>query len=202
MERIAALKDIPPEEAFQTLCLQAYARLGRGEVAQARKSAEAAGALRGNGHEVVFHDLCAEGFAPVLPAAELPPGAPLPLDVRRHCDEAASAGGIVIIHPNWWGQPPAILKGWVDRVLRQGVAYAFGTDDSGEGVPVGLLKARAAVVFNTSNTPESREKTAFDDPRELLWRHGVFDLCGVRVFHRKMFSVVVTSTTRAASGLD
>ena len=27
------------------------------------------------------------------------------------------ADGIVVVHPNWWGQPPAILKGWVDRVL-------------------------------------------------------------------------------------
>jgi len=26
---------------------------------------------------------------------------------------------------NWWGQPPAILKGWVDRVIRPGVAYEF-----------------------------------------------------------------------------
>jgi putative NADPH-quinone reductase len=90
----------------------------------------------------------------------------------------------------------------MDRTFRPGLAYRFAKGDRGEGIPIGLLRARAAVVFNTSNTPEAREKTAFDDPRELLWRHGVFDLCGVRVFHRKMFSVVVTSTTRAASGLD
>ncbi len=27
--------------------------------------------------------------------------------------------GIVIVHPNWWGQPPAILKGWIDRVTHR-----------------------------------------------------------------------------------
>jgi len=156
--------------------------------------AETAGALRGNGHEVVSHDLCAEGFDPVLPARELPPGAPLPPDVQRHCDEAVSAGGIVIIHPNWWGTPPAVLKGWVDRVLRQGVAYAFGTGDSGEGVPVGLLKARAAVVFNTSNTPPDREKQAFGDPLENLWKKCIFAFCGVPEFHRRNYGVMITST--------
>lgn len=55
------------------------------------------------------------------------------------------------------GQPPAILKGWVDRVIRAGVAYEFAEGDSGEGVPIGLLKAKSALVFNTSNTLEERE---------------------------------------------
>ena len=33
-------------------------------------------------------------------------------------------------HPNWWGMPPAILKGWVDRVVRPGLAYEFLEGDS------------------------------------------------------------------------
>ncbi len=120
--------------------------------------------------------------------------AALPEPIRRHCEELRSADGIVIVHPNWWGQPPAILKGWVDRVVRPGVAYRFEEGDSGEGVPVGLLKAKAAVVFNTSNTIEDRERAVFGDPLEALWRRCIFDLCGVRDFHRRTFRVVVTST--------
>jgi len=54
-----------------------------------------------------------------------------------------------VVHPNWWGQPPAILKGWIDRILRPGVAYQFLEGDAGEGVPVGLLKAETALIFNT-----------------------------------------------------
>lgn len=114
--------------------------------------------------------------------------------IRRHCDEIAGADGIVIIHPNWWGQPPAILKGWVDRVLRPGVAYEFKEGDSGEGVPVGLLKAKAALVFNTSNTSETREREAFGDPLETIWKNCLFGLCGVKRVYRKMFGVIVTST--------
>lgn len=157
-------------------------------------AAAARAALEEGGHDVVFHDLCAEGFDPLLPAAEIAATAVLPEPIRRQCEELRSADGIVIVHPNWWGQPPAILKGWVDRVVRPGVAYRFEEGDSGEGVPVGLLRAKAAIVFNTSNTVEDRELAVFDDPLEALWRRCIFDLCGVRDFHRRTFRVVVTST--------
>lgn len=120
--------------------------------------------------------------------------APLPTEVAEHCREIAEADGIVIVHPNWWGQPPAILKGWVDRVIRPGVAYGFLEGDSGEGVPRGLLKARSALVLNTSNTPPEREDNAFGDPLEALWKDCIFGLCGITHFHRRMFRIVVTST--------
>ena len=154
----------------------------------------AADSLRRNGHEVVFHDLCQEQFLPLLTAAELQKDAKLEPVVARHCREIAIADGIIIVHPNWWGMPPAILKGWIDRVLRMDVAYRFVANDKGEGVPVGLLKANAAIVFNTANTPEDRERAVFGDPLETLWKRCVFDLCGVNNVQRRTFSVVVIST--------
>ena len=60
------------------------------------------------------------------------------------------------MHPNWWSQPPAILNGWLDRVVRPGVAYEFRKDDAGRSLPVGLLRARAAVVLNTANVPQAQ----------------------------------------------
>jgi len=150
--------------------------------------------LKRNGHDVIFHDLCREGFDPLLPHEEIPRNAQLGPVVRKHCDEIAGAEGIIIVHPNWWGQPPAVLKGWIDRVLRPGVAYGFVEGDSGEGVPVGLLKAKAAVVFNTSNTAEEREMKVFKDPLETIWKDCIFGLCGIKNVHRTMFSIIVTST--------
>jgi putative NADPH-quinone reductase len=150
--------------------------------------------LEKNGHCVTYHDLYAERFDPLLPSQEIPSNALLPMEVQTHCDEIRSADGILIIHPNWWGQPPAILKGWVDRVMRPGVAYRFIEGDQGEGIPVGLLKAKAAIVFNTANTPPEREREVFGDPLQLLWKNCIFDLCGVQTFYREMFTVVVTST--------
>jgi len=154
----------------------------------------AARAAKGQGHEVILRDLHAERFDPVLPATEIPRGAPLPPSIADHCADLATADGIVIVHPNWWGQPPAILTGWIDRVVRPGVAYEFQEGDSGEGVPVGLLRARTAVVLNTSNTPPDRERDAFGDPLDSIWRRCVFDLCGVTDVRRRTWSVVVTST--------
>jgi len=150
--------------------------------------------LRLNSHQVFFHDLYAEKFDPILPADEIPQGACLPQEIELHCQEISQAGGIIIIHPNWWGQPPAVLKGWIDRVLRPGIAYQFREGDQGEGIPVGLLKAKAALVFNTSNTPAEREAKVFGDPLEILWKNCIFGLCGIETIYREMFSVIVTST--------
>ena len=150
--------------------------------------------LHGMEYHVWYHDLYAEGFDPVLSYDEIPKSALLPDTIQQHCDEIAAADGIVIVHPNWWGQPPAILKGWVDRIMRPGTAYMFEETDKGDGVPFGLLKARAAVVFNTSNTPVEREKRVFGDTLQILWKDCIFDLCGVQMFYRTMYRVIVTST--------
>ena len=149
---------------------------------------------RNQGHEVRFHDLHAEGFDPVLAAGEESRGAALPPLIELHCREIKEADGIVIIHPNWWGMPPAILAGWVDRVLRPDVAYRFLDGDSGEGVPQGLLRATAAIVLNTANTLPERETRVFGDPLERIWRDCIFNLCGIRQVERRTFAVMVTST--------
>ncbi|MEW6052545.1 MAG: NAD(P)H-dependent oxidoreductase [Nitrospirota bacterium] len=156
--------------------------------------------LTQSGHEIFFHDLYEEKFDPVLPTDEIPRDVPLPSEIERHCREIAEAEGVVIIHPNWWGQPPAILKGWIDRVMRPGVAYEFIGDDKGEGVPCGLLKIKTAVVFNTSNTATEREKTVFGDPLEVLWKNCIFGLCGVKSFYRRMFNIVVISSEEQRKG--
>jgi NAD(P)H dehydrogenase (quinone) len=157
-------------------------------------------ALAENGHTVVFHDLYAERFDPVLPYAEIPRDAPRDPVVARHCAEIAEADGIVIVHPDWWGQPPAILKGWIDRVIRPGIAYRFREGDHGEGIPEGLLRAKAALVLNTANTPPEREREVFGDPLERLWKDCIFSFCGVPILHRRMFAVVVTSTAEERAG--
>jgi putative NADPH-quinone reductase len=155
---------------------------------------EVASTLRKSGHAVTVHDLYREQFDPLLPYPEISRDAPLPPAIALHCREIAAADGIVIVHPDWWGMPPAILKGWIDRVLRPGVAYRFAETDDGGGIPVGLLVAKAVLVFNTSNTPAEREQEVFGDPLERLWKDCIVSFCGVQTFRRRMFGVIVTST--------
>ena len=155
------------------------------------------------GHELTFHDLYAEGFDPVLPPAEIATDAAIEPEIARHCEELVAAEGIVVVHPDWWGQPPAILKGWIDRVFRPEIAYRFLGGDSGEGIPEGLLEAKTAVVLNTSNTEPKRELAVFGDPLETLWKKCVFGFCGVEDVRRHNFGVVVTSTDKErAAWLD
>jgi len=150
--------------------------------------------LKGLGHKVSFHDLYKENFKPVLPDLEIPKDSVCHKLIRQHCQELVECDGIIIIHPNWWGMPPAILKGWIDRVLRPGIAYEFLEGDQGEGIPSGLLKTQIAIVFNTANTSKEREDHIFLDPLETLWKNCIFYLCGIKVFYRKIFRIVVTST--------
>jgi len=67
------------------------------------------------------------------------------------------------------------------------------TNEKGEGVPQGLLRARSAIVFNTANTPEDRELDTYGDPLETLWKKCVFGFCGVKNVQRRSFSNVVAS---------
>lgn len=154
----------------------------------------AAETLRAGGHSVNYHDLCAEGFDPLLPAGELARGPVADPVIAKHLDELKAADGIIVVHPNWWAQPPAILKGWVDRVLRMGQAYEFRPNAAGEIVPVGLLKARSAIVFNTSNTPQEKEVALYGDPLDNLWKTCTFNFVGIKDVYRKQFNPVIIST--------
>jgi len=152
--------------------------------------------LEDNRHQINAHNLYEEGFQPLLEGSELATGETSDPLVLKHRNEIKEAQGIIIIHPNWWGQPPAILKGWMDRVLRSGVAYEFEEGDDGSGVPEGLLVAETAMVFNTSNTPAEREIRIFGDPLERIWGDCVFDFCGIKNFYRKIFRIIASSTLK------
>jgi NAD(P)H dehydrogenase (quinone) len=152
-------------------------------------AATAVQTLQSLGHSVCFHDLYVEQFDPLYTAAELKRDASLPLALEQHCREMDAAEGLIIVHPNYWSRPPAILCGWVDRVLRQGRAYNFTPQG-----PIGLLKVKTALVFNTANTPQDQEEALYGDPLEIHWRKVVFGLCGIKQVFRRNFSPVILST--------
>ena len=81
--------------------------------------------LVARGYEIAYHDLYAEHFDPVQPTGEGGNVGSSNVLVEQHCSELARADLILVFHPNWWGQPPAILKGWIDRVFRLNTAYAY-----------------------------------------------------------------------------
>ncbi|TWF97980.1 putative NADPH-quinone reductase [Kitasatospora viridis] len=156
--------------------------------------------LRDHGCAVRAHDLYAEGFPALLTAEET--GTVAAADpttdphLVRHRAELAALDALVLIHPNWWGMPPAVLTGWVQRVLAPGVAYKL---DTAAGEPTGLLRATRALVLNTSDTPQDRERNEFGDPLERIWAACVLPYIGITDTRRTVFRTVTDSTpaTRA-----
>lgn len=146
--------------------------------------------LKQLGHEVIKRDLYAEQFNPLLSKAELLAEEAIPEEIVPHCRELAAADGIIIIHPNWRDQPPAIVKGWVDRVFRVGVAFEYTGEAGQPGTPVGLLQADSALVLTTSDCPI----LSSPDPLEQLWQKSILESCGVKKVDRKNFSSVLLST--------
>jgi putative NADPH-quinone reductase len=139
------------------------------------------------------HDLYFEKFNPVMPRKELGTDRSEDALVNQYAEELVASEFLILVHPNWWGQPPAIMKGYVDRVIRPPYSYDFPPGVSGGGIPIGKLKGKTGIVFNTSNTEESRENAVFGDPLEDIWKNCIFGFCGIDSYYRKMFRVVADS---------
>jgi putative NADPH-quinone reductase len=58
---------------------------------------------------------------------------------------------------------------------------------------LGKLKGKTGIVFNTSNTEESRENAVFGDPLEDIWKNCIFGFRGMDSHYRKMFRIVADS---------
>jgi NAD(P)H dehydrogenase (quinone) len=144
----------------------------------------AAAALREVGHEVTVSDLYADHFDPVAcrhdflqvanperfhyqseqaHAAATRSFAP---DVQREQARLLSADLLVLQFPLWWGAPPAILKGWLERVLAYGIAYV-----DGRRFTSGLFKGRRAIIsVTTGGTPERfRPEDVYGNIEQVLW---------------------------------
>ncbi len=145
--------------------------------------------FREAGHEVVFHDLYAENFDAILPHSEVLKSAKPDAAIEQHCRELVDADLYVIVHPIWWAMPPAMLKGWVDRVFRPGIAYEFSPQGA-----VGKLKGKRAIVFTTSNSPPEEDGNGSGSPLEELWKRSIFGFCGVDDFYCRNFASIVLST--------
>ena len=152
--------------------------------------------LAEQGYEPVLRDLYAEGFNPVMTLAETKGSvAEAPVAMRAEMQEVKECAGLVFVHPNWWGGPPAILRGWIDRVLRNGFAYGFT-----EKGPWSALGDKIVQVFSTSNTPRDYEVEVYGDPLEVFWKTIVFSVVGAKSFERRNFEQIILSDEPTRAG--
>ncbi len=129
------------------------------------------------GSEII--DLYADAFDPVMPAAELPRKFSFDETTLRYQEAAKAADRLVFVHPDWWGGPPAIMKGFIDRVFRPGVAYGFREADFRDADAPGLFAGKRADVFITTDEPPPASGNPLDWAPAAVWKKSVFDFCGV-----------------------
>jgi NAD(P)H dehydrogenase (quinone) len=81
---------------------------------------------------------------------------------------------LIIIYPVWWNGPPAILKGFFDRVLTPGFAYRFN-----KGIPEKLIKKRCS-VFLTHGGPDFFTTFILQDRGAKIVTKDTLGFCGIK----------------------
>jgi NAD(P)H dehydrogenase (quinone) len=108
--------------------------------------------LRASGHDVDDCDLYAEHFDPVMDRAERLAYLDTAINQRRvkpYVDRLLAAEALVLCFPIWSYGPPAILKGFFDRLLIPGVAFDLR---GGKVIPkLSLRKLSAVATYGQSS---------------------------------------------------
>ena len=128
--------------------------------------------LRAGGHDVTVLHLDDERFRPAMSSEErlaYETDAPI-LDpqVARHAALVTATEAIVFVYPTWWAGPPAVLKGWLERVLVPGVA--FHLDPTTREVRPGLRHVRRLVGITTYGSSRAYVRILGDPGRRTLLR--------------------------------
>lgn len=127
--------------------------------------------LRAAGHEVHLLDLYALGFRAAMSAedhaayhSDHPAIDPM---VAEHGALVREAQALVFVYPTWWSSTPAMLKGWLERVMVPGVAFVFNSKGK---VRPGLTNVRRVVGISTYGSPRAYVRFVNDNGRRMITR--------------------------------
>lgn len=161
---------------------------------------QAVSVLQDMGHAVKVSDLYAMKFKAVLDQDDFPqpcnrdyfsiPGeqmagvrhGTLAPDIQAEMKKVEWADFFIFQFPIWWSSTPAILKGWIDRVLAQGFAVNLA---EGKVYSEGLLSGKKAMLSTTAGSPpefysEGGPHGDINHHLMSLW-HNTFEFCGMEV---------------------
>jgi len=148
-------------------------------------AAEYCDAVRGCGQSAVSRNLYEIGFDLLLRNAERPdmPGFTPAPGVQAEIDLIAESAVIVLVYPIWFGMPPAIIKGYVDRVMGAGLA----AHDIKAGTGPRLLKGKRLVILSSSAStlPWLEEHGQWASMRQAFdtYLTTIFDMAGSTHLH-------------------
>jgi NAD(P)H dehydrogenase (quinone) len=163
-------------------------------------SAAYAKAAESLGHQVIVRDLYRMGFDPCLKAFEIPgaPGFRAAPDVVAERELLSDVDVFAFFYPFWFNAPPAILKGYADRIFCMGFGFepAFGGTSP-------LLSGRKLISFSFSGAPDAwvRETHALEALMTVFDRH-LGGVTGLRVVdHLHIGAVAPNMTADAAQAI-
>ena len=146
-------------------------------------SSEVLAELKNAAHEIRHHDLWTENFSPVFTPYErlnhvgdvAEKLVALP-ELRQHIEDLQWCEALVLVYPTWWSGQPAMLKGWFDRVLMNGVAWVL--PEGANRIQPLLINVRHLIVVTTHGSGkfinalegESGKRTVFRSVRLMLHR--------------------------------
>ncbi|XP_007231887.1 NAD(P)H dehydrogenase [quinone] 1 [Astyanax mexicanus] len=161
--------------------------------------------LTAQGYKVIVSDLYAMNFHPTVSPADIKGNLKNPEhflyaeeayigwkedrlsdDIKAEHRKVAQADLIIFQFPLYWYSFPAIMKGWIERVLTRGFAYTLqNTYDNG------LCKDKKALLSFTTGAPECKyEPDGINgDVNVMLWplQNGVLHFCGFQVLAPQIF---------------
>jgi NAD(P)H dehydrogenase (quinone) len=140
-----------------------------------------------NGHEVKTRDLYQLGFDPVMTLEELKnyqqAGYQRGQDILAEQEAILWADHLVLVYPTWWWSPPAILKGYLDRVFTPNFAFSF--DEAGTP-KMSPLSGKTVSIIQTTGADETFVRSEqLDEAVKNLFSVGIFGFCGMEVVHHE-----------------
>ncbi len=150
-----------------------------------------AAAARAGGHEVRMVHLAQLDFDPSLHEGYRQIQALEP-DLLAAQATVAWAEHVVIAYPIWWGSVPALLKGFLDRILLPGFAFKYRP---GKAFPEQLLRGRSAQLLVSMDTPPWYFRWVYRMPGIVQLKKTTLEFCGIAPVKVAAFGPLISSSS-------
>ena len=143
------------------------------------------------GHDVRKIDLAVLDIPLLRTMQEFEHGA-IPDSLKEAADAVVWAEHLVFVFPLWLGTVPAMLKAFLEQVMRPGTAFAYPAE--GEGFAKSLLRGRSARLVVTMGMPATIYRLWFLSHGVAGMRRGILNFVGVRPVRESLFGMVANAS--------
>ena len=157
---------------------------------RALASAYADGAERA-GHIVRRIDLALLDIPLLRTMQEFEHGA-IPDSLKEAAEAVVWAEHFVFVFPLWLGTVPAMLKAFLEQVMRPGTAFAYPA--KGESFAKSLLRGRSARLVVTMGMPAAVYRIWFLSHGIAGMRRGILNFVGIRPVRETLFGMVASAS--------